>query len=67
MPLRTGSFDEWWSRTSSLAGPLTNLLAALPEAAANALQGRLREAVRGYATPRGYEFPGLALLAVGGR
>ncbi len=67
VPLRTGSFDEWWSRTSALAGPLTQLLASLPATATSALQVRLREAVRPFETPGGYEFPGVALLAVGGR
>ena len=66
VPLRTGSFEEWWSRTSSLAGPLTQLLASLPETATNALEVRLRDAVRTYETAAGYEFPGVALLAVGG-
>ena len=33
-PLRASSFDEWWTRTSSLAGPLAGMLAALPEEAA---------------------------------
>ena len=32
-PLRAGSFEEWWSRTSTLAGPLAKVLASLPEAA----------------------------------
>ncbi len=25
-PLRAGSFEEWWTRTSALAGPLANML-----------------------------------------
>ena len=27
VPLRTASFDEWWARTSALAGPLSAILA----------------------------------------
>ena len=67
VPLRTGSFEEWWSRTSSLAGPLTQLLASLPETATNATR-RFACAMRFARTrrPTGYEFPGVALLAVGG-
>src|SRR3954452_12527747 len=32
-PLRAGSFDEWWARTSALAGPLARILASLPDGA----------------------------------
>jgi ubiquinone/menaquinone biosynthesis C-methylase UbiE len=66
VPLRTASFEEWWSRTSSLAGPLSKLLASLPAATTDGVKARLREAVRVYETPTGYQFPGVALLAVGG-
>jgi hypothetical protein len=62
-PLRAGSFDEWWVRTSALAGPLAKILAALPEGAAHALRERLRGAVRPYTTPSGVEIPGLTLIA----
>jgi SAM-dependent methyltransferase len=63
-PLRAGSFDEWWARTSSLAGPLTKVLAALPEAAARALRARVEETVRPFTTASGgVEIPGLTLLA----
>ena len=66
-PLRAGSFDEWWTRTSSLAGPLTNLLASMPEDARQGLRARLRDAVRRYETPAGIEFPGVTLLATARR
>jgi SAM-dependent methyltransferase len=62
-PLRAGTFDEWWSRTSALAGPLAKILAALPEQAAQALRERLRGAIRPYTTPAGVEIPGLTLIA----
>ena len=62
-PLRAGSFEEWWARTSALAGPLAKILAALPEGAAQALRERLRDAVRPYTTPSGVELPGVTLLA----
>ena len=38
-PLRAGSFEEWWARTSALAGPLAKILAGLPEEAKDALCG----------------------------
>jgi hypothetical protein len=66
VPLRAGSFEEWWSRTSALAGPLARKLASLPEPAVEALRNRLRELVRPYETATGLEFPGVSLLA-GGR
>jgi len=66
-PLRAGSFEEWWTRTSALAGPLAKMLASLPEDAARALRIRLHEAVRPYETPTGFEFPGVSLLAAGRR
>jgi SAM-dependent methyltransferase len=63
VPLRAGSFDEWWTRTSALAGPLSAILASLPEPAAAALRARLREAIRPYESPEGIELPGVSLIA----
>jgi SAM-dependent methyltransferase len=65
VPLRAGSFEEWWTRTSALAGPLARILASLPEGAAEGLRARARDAVSAYATPDGLEVPGVALLASG--
>jgi len=62
-PLRAGTFEEWWARTSALAGPLAKILAALTEGAAQALRERLRDAVRPYTTPSGLDIPGLTLIA----
>ena len=44
-PLRAGSFEDWWVRTTALAGPLANVLAALPDDALQAIRASLREAV----------------------
>jgi SAM-dependent methyltransferase len=66
-PLRAGSFEEWWTRTAALAGPLANLLAALPDRAATALRARVGEAISEYETPAGLEFPGVTLLAAARR
>ena len=65
VPLRATSFEEWWRRTSALAGPLATILASLPEAAAQALTARLRVATARYETAAGLEFPGLSLIAAG--
>jgi SAM-dependent methyltransferase len=63
VPLRAPSFEDWWARTTALAGPLARVLAAFPEPAAQSLRARTREAAGAYATPAGLEFPGVTLLA----
>jgi ubiquinone/menaquinone biosynthesis C-methylase UbiE len=63
VPLRAGSFDEWWTARCALAGPLTKILASLPADARDAIRARSQEAARPYETGDGLEFPGLALLA----
>jgi SAM-dependent methyltransferase len=63
VPLRAASFEEWWTRTSALAGPLSAILAALPEPAVQALTARLREATTAYTTAAGLDFPGVSLVA----
>jgi hypothetical protein len=65
VPLQGVSFEEWWERTSALAGPLSTILASLPEPAAQALVARVREAAVPYETPAGLEFPGVSLIAAG--
>jgi SAM-dependent methyltransferase len=67
VPLRAPSFEEWWTRTSALAGPLAKMLAALPDDPARALRARVRETASAYETPDGLEFPGVTLLASGRR
>jgi SAM-dependent methyltransferase len=66
-PLRADSFEEWWTRTCDLAGPLARMLASLPENAGQALQARVREAISGYETSTGLEFPGSTLIGVAHR
>ena len=68
VPLRTASFDEWWGRTSALAGPLSAILSSMPEAAVQDLRERARKAARPYETASGgLDFPGVALIASGRR
>jgi SAM-dependent methyltransferase len=62
-PMRAAFFEEWWTRTCALAGPLAKMLASLPEEGSRAIRARAREAVRAYETPDGLEFPGVTLLA----
>jgi hypothetical protein len=63
VPLRAATFEEWWTRTSTLAGPLATILAALSEDVLQAIRTRLRTAVAAYRTPAGLELPGVTLLA----
>jgi enediyne biosynthesis protein CalE5 len=66
-PYTAASADEWWERTSALAGPLAGMLAALPEDAARALHDRAAEAIGAYATPAGLDIPGVTLIAAARR
>ena len=66
-PMHVDSFEEWWTRTSSLAGPLAAMLASLPEDATHALLARVHEGVRAYETADGLDFPGVTLLATAHR
>jgi SAM-dependent methyltransferase len=63
VPLHAASFDEWWTRTSALAGPVSNILAGLPTDAVEAIRSHLKEAATAYTTPTDITFPGLTLIA----
>jgi len=67
VPLRAPSFDEWWSRTTALAGPLSKMLSVQPPETIEAIRERAREAISPYATADGIELPGVSLLASGRR
>jgi len=66
-PMVDHSFDVWWARTCSLAGPLAARLANLTDTQRASLRERAREAAHPYETPNGLSFPGLALVASGRR
>jgi SAM-dependent methyltransferase len=63
VPLHAGSFEEWWTRTCALAGPLSRILASLPAEAGEAIRDRARADVAPYETGDGLEVPGVTLLA----
>ena len=67
VPLRAASFEDWWARGVSLAGPLAQRLASLPDDAAQAIRARARAAIRVFETPAGLEMPGVSLLATARR
>jgi ubiquinone/menaquinone biosynthesis C-methylase UbiE len=66
-PYHADSFDEWWTRTVALAGPVAQMLGALPEPATRALRDRAREGISVYQTPAGLEIPGVSLIATATR
>ena len=63
VPYRAARIDEWWTRTSELAGPLAQRLAGLPEPARRALLQRAAAALEPYRTEDGIELPGVSLVA----
>ena len=67
VPLRIGSFEEWWERTTALAGPLAKVLESLHPDAAQELRARAQEAAKPYQTAAGLEFPGVTLVGSGRR
>jgi SAM-dependent methyltransferase len=67
VPLHIGSFEEWWRRTTALAGPLAKMLESLHPDAAQELRARAQEAAKPYETATGLEFPGVTLVASGRR
>lgn len=62
-PYIAASFDEWWTRTIALAGPIGKMLATLPEDKSNALRERARVGISEYETGGRLEIPGLSLIA----
>lgn len=64
VPLHTVSFEDWWARTSALAGPLAKILGNLAPEAVQGIRARLQEAVVPYENAAGgLDFPGVTLLA----
>lgn len=67
VPSPARSFEEWWTRTCALAGPLASIIPSLPEDSRDALEAKLRTAIEPYATGDGFRLAGLALVASGRR
>ena len=63
VPYRAATVEDWWERTSALAGPLAQRLAGLPEPARRALLERAAVALEPYRTKDGIELPGVSLVA----
>jgi ubiquinone/menaquinone biosynthesis C-methylase UbiE len=63
VPLRSPSFDAWWERNLTVAGPIAGILARLDDATRTAVRDRVRAAVGEYEIDGGaLELPGLTLL-----
>jgi ubiquinone/menaquinone biosynthesis C-methylase UbiE len=62
VPLRSPSFDAWWKRNLTVAGPIAGVLAGLDDATRAAVRDRVRSAVAEYETAGALELPGLTLL-----
>ncbi|HEX5225650.1 MAG TPA: class I SAM-dependent methyltransferase [Solirubrobacteraceae bacterium] len=65
--VRVEDFDDWWTRTCALAGPVSGLLAALPEEGVEAIRARAAAAIEGYRNGDSIELPGVTLIASGSR
>jgi ubiquinone/menaquinone biosynthesis C-methylase UbiE len=67
VPLLAASFEAWWSRMLSVAGPVVGVLNGLDESTREQLQDRLRLGLSRYETGSGLRVPGLAVVLRGRR
>jgi enediyne biosynthesis protein CalE5 len=63
VPLHATSFDDWWTRTCELAGPLAAILSQLEPATAASMRDRAERAAAPFRTSTGLSFGGVALVA----
>ena len=66
-PLRSASFDAWWTRNLTVAGPVVAILNGLDDAARTELRDAVRAAVARYETDGALELPGVANVLSGRR
>lgn len=66
-PMHVSSLDDWWSVVPSLAGAVSSLLASLPAEAVASIRAHVDGALAEFATPDGYDLPGVSVLGVGTR
>jgi ubiquinone/menaquinone biosynthesis C-methylase UbiE len=67
VPWRGASLDEWWDRTTALAGPVAKLLAVQSPEVVDAIRSTARGLLSRYETADGLEIPGMSLVAVAAR
>ena len=61
-PLRSPSFEAWWQRNLTIAGPVVAVLNGLDDATTRRLQDLLRDAMTPYEAEGALELPGLAVV-----
>jgi SAM-dependent methyltransferase len=66
-PLRSPSFEAWWTRNLTVAGPAANILNKLDNATRFRLRDTVRAAVTRYESNGALELPGLAVVVTGRR
>jgi enediyne biosynthesis protein CalE5 len=66
-PLRSDSFESWWQRNLTVAGPVVRILNGLDEATRSTLRDRVRQAAARYQQGDGLELPGEGLVLTGRR
>jgi SAM-dependent methyltransferase len=66
-PMHASSVEQWWSVVPPLAGPLALVLGSLPAEVSAAIRAHVDAAMADFATPDGYELPGVSILGVGRR
>jgi len=66
-PLRSPSFDAWWTRNLTVAGPVVAILSGLDDATRSRLRDTVRAAVARYESNGALELPGLAIVLTGRR
>jgi SAM-dependent methyltransferase len=64
VPWQAASFDEWWERTTALAGPIASVLAGLPAETVDAVQSHAATILEPHRTAEGYDLPGVGLVAI---
>ena len=67
VPWRGADFEDWWQRTTALAGPVAKLLEAQPTEAVDAIRAHAREVLSAYETKDGLEIPGVTLVGTARR
>jgi enediyne biosynthesis protein CalE5 len=67
VPLRSPSFERWWSRTAAVAGPVVRVIAGLDASQQATMEAHLRAATARYTTDDGLVLPGIALIGRGRR
>jgi len=67
VPWRGADFDEWWQRTTALAGPVAKLLEAQPPEAVEAIKEHAHSSLSRYETADGLEIPGVTLVGTARR